>query len=207
MRRGIYLFYSPTQKHPEEAIHFVEYGLLSYFVFRALSARIHDKTIYVTALLIVAFVGTLDEFIQWLMPARYWDYRDVGINALASVIFMLAAWRAVRPRIISGPVKKESLKLLALALTLSLIFLGLCLSNTPDMVKRYVSVSPGLEWLLDEETMTEFGHKHRDPEAGVFISRMTMEEIRSIDLEKGEENGKALKFNAVTDEESELTNI
>lgn len=204
---GVYIYYAATlRKYPEEALHFVEYGLLSYFLFRALSAKIHDKTIYITALILVAVTGAFDEFLQWMMPGRYWDYRDVGFNSIAGLVFLVAVWKAIRPEVISGPVKRYSLKLFALALTANLIFLGICLSNTPDMVKRYASPFPAVKWLLSEEPMTEFGYKHMD-ETGTFYSRMTLEEIRRIDLEKGEEKGNALKLNAAfNDETGELMN-
>lgn len=153
---GIYVFLTfQLRRHPEEAIHFVEYGALSYFFFRALSVKIRDWTIYITVFLFVLFVGTLDEFTQWMMPKRYWDYRDIGINALASAIFLFAVWKAVRPGIICELANKHSVKVLAWILTANLIFFGLCLANTPDMVKRYTSVFESLSWLRDEEPMTK----------------------------------------------------
>jgi len=162
---GVYI-YSTLQlgKCPEEAIHFVEYGLLSYFFFSALSVRVRDWTIYITVILFAAFVGTFDEFIQWLMPGRKWDYGDVGLNAFSSGIFMVAVWKGIRPEIISGPVKRFSLKILAGILAADLIFFGLCLANTPDMVKRYTSVFESLSWLRDEEPMTKPGFFWDSPE-------------------------------------------
>ena len=152
---GVYIYFTiQLGKYPEEALHIVEYGLLSYFFFKALSVRIRDWTIYIIVPFFVLFIGGLDEFIQWMMPGRYWDYGDVGLNAFSGVIFIFAVWKAVRPEIISGPVKKYSLKILAWILTANLIFFGLCLANTPDMVKRYTSVFESLSWLRDEETMT-----------------------------------------------------
>ena len=201
---GVYIYYAATlRKYPEEAIHFIEYGLLAYLLFRALSVRIRDVTVYMTALVLVAVVGAFDEFIQWLTPRRVWDYRDVAFNSIAGLVLLVAIWKAIRPAIISAKVKKYSLKVFAMALTINLLFLGLCLSNTPDMVKRYASAPSALEWLLREETMTEFGYKHTDPEAGIFMSRMTLEEIKKIDTEKGEDNGRILKIRAAADKAGE----
>ena len=67
------------------------------------------------------------------------------------------------------------------------------------MVKRYTTVFGGPSWLLNEETMTEFGYKHTDPEAGIFMSRMTLEELREIDLAYAAGNGE-LKLNSVVNE-------
>ena len=163
---GIYIYYTfRLRKHPEEAVHFVEYGVLSYFFFRALSVRIRDWTIYITVILFVSFVGTFDEFIQWLMPGRIWDYRDIGLNTFSSVVFVLAVWKAVRPDIICKPVKKYSVKIFAGILTANLIFFGLCHANTPDMVKRYTSVFESLSWLRDEEPMKGLSLFRDDPAA------------------------------------------
>lgn len=154
---GIYIYYTAAlREHPEEAVHFIEYGLLAYFFFRALSAKIRDRTIYLTVILFVSFVGTLDEFIQWMLPERVWDYRDIGLNTFSGAVLMFAVWRGIRPEIISGPVRKISIKIFCWILAANLIFLGLCLANTPCMVKKYTSVFESLAWLRDEEPMTEF---------------------------------------------------
>ena len=163
---GVYIYYTFTlRKHPEEALHFVEYGVLSYFFFKALSFRIRDWTIYITVVFFVALVGTFDEFIQWLMPGRIWDYRDIGFNMLSGVIFMLVVWKGIRPAVICEPVKKYSVKILAGILTANLIFLGLCHANTPDMVKRYTAVFESLSWLRDEEPMKGLSIFRDDPAA------------------------------------------
>jgi hypothetical protein len=190
---GIYIYFTVTlREHPEEAVHFLEYGLLSFFLFRAFSHKIKDNTVYITAALGVLFIGTMDEFLQWLMPKRFWDYRDIGINALAGSVFLLAVWKGIKPKMISGPVKKFSITMLASALTLNLITLGLCLSNTPETVNRYSTFIDKLSWLRHEEPMTEFGYKHKDAEIGSFFSRMTLEELEKIDRAAGIFYGKML---------------
>jgi len=154
---GLYVYFTlQLKEHPEEAIHFLEYGLLSFFIFKALSHRIRDWTIYIITILFVSLVGITDEFIQWLLPSRVWDYRDAGINALAAGIFMLLVWQGIKPKIISSPVQKISLKMLCGIISLNLLFLGLCLSNTPETVNNYTSIFESLSWLRDEEPMTEF---------------------------------------------------
>jgi hypothetical protein len=93
---SIYIYFIfQLKKHPEEAVHLIEYSLLTYFIFKALSYRIRDWTVYITPVLFVSFAGTLDEFIQWLLPSRVWDYKDIGINVLAGGIFMLAVWKSL----------------------------------------------------------------------------------------------------------------
>jgi hypothetical protein len=182
---GAYIYTTlQLRKYPEEAIHLLEFGLLSYFLFRALSHRIRDWTVYITTPLCVLFIGTIDEFIQWVTPGRIWDYKDVGINALAGVFFVLAVSKGIKPDIVHGPVKRISINMLAGILTINLLFLGLCLSNTPDSVNRYAELFPGLSWLRLEEPMTQYGFEYKNSEIGPSHSRMTLDKLRGIDTKK-----------------------
>ncbi|MDP3298225.1 MAG: VanZ family protein [Thermodesulfovibrionia bacterium] len=190
---SVYVYYTiKLKEHPEEAIHFLEYGLLSYFVFMALSRKIRDWTIYITSALLVLFVGTIDEFLQWMMPNRFWDFRDIGLNTLAGGIFLLGLWKGVKPKIICSPVKKISAKMLVGVITVNLLLLGLCLSNTPCSVNYYTERLNILSWLRNEESMTELAYKHRDSELGVFYSRLNLKELREVDLTKGKLYGETL---------------
>jgi VanZ family protein len=196
---GLYIHFTiELRKYPEEAIHLIEYGLLSYFLFRALSHKIRDWTVYLSAVSIASFVGITDEFIQWITPGRYWGLKDIEINAIGSGILLLAIWKGIKPGIICKPVKKFSITLLAGIITLELILTGLCLSNTPDSVKLYTAFSDKLSWLRSEEPMTEFGYKYKDPEIGFFCSRLTLEELKEIDLNNGEAYGHIIHQNKST---------
>ncbi len=158
MCAGLYIYFTIRLKRfPEEATHLIEYGLLSYFVFKALSHRIHDWTVYITTILIVSFIGTIDEVIQWMTPRRYWDFRDVGINIIGGVILQFTIWKGIKPDVINKPLKKLSLKILIIVFTVDLIVLGLCLSNTPKAVNSYTAVFQSLSWLRTEEPMSKFG--------------------------------------------------
>ncbi len=88
---------------PEEAVHFLEYGVLGLLLYRALSFRVLDATVFVAAALVGVIVGTVDEIIQWIVPGRYFDFRDIALNGGASVLVQivdLADGPAVRA---SGP--------------------------------------------------------------------------------------------------------
>lgn len=190
---GLYIYHTiQLRAHPEEAIHFLMYGLLSYFLFKALSYRIHDWTVYLTAVFFVLFIGTTDEFLQWMMPQRFWDFKDVGLNMLAGGIFLLGVWKGINPTVISKPVKKISVGMLAGIITANLIFMGLCLSNTPNFVNRYTTAISTLSWLQNEEVMSDYGYIHKDPEIGTFYSRLTLEQLKEIDLINGESYAKNL---------------
>jgi len=196
---GLYVYFTLQLKaHPEEAIHLIEYGLLSYFLFKALSYPIPDWTIYITAVLFVLFFGTIDEFLQWMMPQRYFYFKDIGLDTLAGGIALLFIWKGIGPEIICKPVRKISIKVLVGIITIDLIFLSLCLSNTPKAVTGYTNAVNILSWLQKEEAMAEFGYSHKDPEIGAFLSRMSLKELKEIDLSHGEYFGKILPDNIIT---------
>lgn len=183
---GLFIYLtSQLREHPEEAIHILEYGLLSYFVFKALNQRVHDWTVFLSAGLCVLLIGMLDEFFQWIIPKRYWGFNDVGLNGLAGGIFILAIWKGIRPQTADKPVEPHSVNVLVGMFTVTLIFLGLCLSNTPGAVQQYSSMFRGLSWLQDEEPMNEFGYRHDDRDMGIFYSRFTLNELEDIDSNRG----------------------
>jgi hypothetical protein len=133
----------------------------------------------------VVFIGTLDEFFQWIIPKRYWGLNDVGLNGLAGSIFLLAIWKGIRPQTVKGQVKPTSVKILVGMITANLLFLGLCLSNTPVAVQRYSTMFTSLSWLQKEEPMSEFGFRHENPETGIFYSRFTLSEMEDMDRNHG----------------------
>ena len=95
---------------PEEALHFVQYGLVGGFVFAALGERrrhlapgaplARPGVAAVVAVLLTAAAGWADEGIQYLLPNRYYDLRDVAFNAAAGALAVAgtAAWRWARRR-------------------------------------------------------------------------------------------------------------
>lgn len=72
-----------------ERIHFIEYGLLGIFAFRALRHSISNKSLYVYSALTVFCLGLIDERIQYVLPNRVYDTRDVVINGLAGILALL----------------------------------------------------------------------------------------------------------------------
>lgn len=75
---------------PEERIHFIEYGMLSLFFFRAFSFDIRKKWLnYALTLSAVSLVGYLDEVVQYILPNRVYDIRDVGLNSLAGFLMLI----------------------------------------------------------------------------------------------------------------------
>ena len=183
---------------PAESFHFVEYGILGYLLFRAWRHHVGDLLIYPIAVLNLGLIACLDEFLQWLMPGRFWDFRDIRLNAMAGAIVLLAvAYISISPGI-RGPVARRSVRWLCILAWAMLLALGLALSNTPTRVDRYASRLPFLGFLRNNESvMNEFGYRHVDPEIGTFYSRLLLSELIRIDNERGAEVGEILRRSRV----------
>ncbi len=95
-----YLLVIPLARAPEEKFHLLEYGLLAGVIYAALSERraaLSEPTpsfflrhLPLTAFLLTAALGFLDELLQGLLPSRYYDTRDVLLNALAGGLVIAA---------------------------------------------------------------------------------------------------------------------
>ncbi len=202
---GLYVYFTlKLWKIPEEAIHFLEYGLLGFFLFKSLSHQVRDKSIYFTATLFALLIGTFDEILQWITPQRYWDFRDAGLNALSGGLFQLAIWKVVRPKIISEKFNTKSLKIFTSIFISCLIILGLCVSNTPNRVYSYTKQIPWLSFLQKEEPMSEFGYKYKDSEIGVFYSPLSPKKLQKTDKQRGEGYARILNKSVNTDYEQFL---
>ena len=59
-----------------ERVHFVEYGLITFLFYRVWRPR-DDASMLVLPLVAGLAVGTLEEWLQWFIPGRVGDMRDV----------------------------------------------------------------------------------------------------------------------------------
>jgi hypothetical protein len=174
------------RRSPEEAVHFIEYGALAVLLFRALRPTVPGASVFVAGTLIGAMVGTVDEIIQWLTPDRYWDWRDIALNAGAGAIVQLTLWRAVA---IGDPgLSTRSLRIVARLAAALLLLVTLCLANTPRVVARYAPLAPWLPHLTSTRNpMAEYGHRHELPGIGRFKSRLDLATLEREDLERAPE--------------------
>lgn len=83
---------------PQERLHLVEYGALALLVRAACAASLAVRgpgrqvtNADVWALGLVGLIGWLDEAVQGALPNRHYDLRDVGFNALAAALALVAA--------------------------------------------------------------------------------------------------------------------
>ncbi len=99
---GIFFAYTLDlgKRNPEESVHFIQYGVLGVLVYRALTHRLKDSSIFLAGAIICGCIGTIDEFIQWMTPLRVWDLRDVGLNLFSSALVQVAIAKGLRPAFI-----------------------------------------------------------------------------------------------------------
>ena len=143
-----------------ERFHFAEYGFLALLYHRVWRDRSAAAALLL-AFLAVFMVGTLDEGIQWFVPIRVGEWRDVLLNSVAIICglaFSVALQRSgahVQP----GRSHRRELPVMfaATSLLLGIFF--------------YV---------------VHVGHEVRDPAIGTFRSRYTASELLSNSADRAQ---------------------
>lgn len=191
---AVYIWYTiQLRSNPEEAVHFIQYGVLGLLSYRALTHRTRDLTIYFSAAFIGGAIGVLDEAIQWATPQRYWGLRDIWINFFGAALMQVAIAKGLRPAIISNSFTAAGVKKMCRVLALGLLLLGLSLLNTPSRIAGYASRIPFLKFLIaNESVMLEYGYLYEDAEIGRFRSRFAPNQLRETDARRGIEAAKIL---------------
>ncbi|MDM8546977.1 VanZ family protein [Candidatus Venteria ishoeyi] len=173
---------------PEEAVHFVLYSVLGVFLFRALAHRNKDYSIYFSAAALGAIIGTLDETIQWIVPGRYWELADIWINFFAVVLVQIGIAKGFNPSFISAPVRASSLLFLSRVLIVFVVLMQLTFLNTTPRIAWYAEKIPLLDFLRSNESvMVEYGYLYKDPDTGIFRSRLNHDELKQTDAARAKE--------------------
>ncbi|MEE2752823.1 MAG: VanZ family protein, partial [Candidatus Latescibacterota bacterium] len=73
---------------PAERFHLAEYGLLSLLTYRASRLDLDHAKAVVFGLLVASVLGTGDEMIQWTLPTRVFEWKDVWLNVFSSCLGM-----------------------------------------------------------------------------------------------------------------------
>lgn len=175
--------------NPEEAMHFVQYGVLSLLLYRAFRIRHHDAGLYVAAFLLGALIGVVDETMQWITPRRFFDFRDMGNNVAAVALVQVALAFGLRPEGIDSRPRSTSLRVaLRWGMTLAL-FLTAVLSGTPARV----AATPPAWGLHDiDEPLIEYGHRMAFGPGLHFASRLSAASLLAQDQKRGQEVGALL---------------
>lgn len=180
---------------PAEGLHFFQYGVLGALTFRAMSHRTQNVGIYIGAAILGGIVGTIDEAIQWVLPNRYWDIRDIAFNFSGAVLAQIVIAATLRPAYVRfRPTRSTVIRLSRLALVAVVLFGG-SLLNTPQRIDWYTEKVPVLAALLRNATvMAEYGFLYADPEIGRFRSRLSADDLRQGDVALGSKLGPELEL-------------
>jgi len=176
--------------NPEESLHFVQYGVLSLLLLYALRGRLDGWPLYFAVAMAGIGFGIVDELIQWLVPLRYFDYRDIGLNTAAVFLALAAIGPAVRPFRRRRDLDFRGLRIGCLLACVNLLLLSFCVVNTPALRSWYSSVIPCSERI--GEVTAEYGFHHLDPQVGGFYSRLDLEELARQDRTRYAEVAAAL---------------
>ena len=103
---AVYLLLFLRMAVPEERSHLIEYSVVAALIYQALTERRangrHVPAPAALAVAMTALLGWIDEGIQSVLPNRVYDIRDVGFNALAGLMAIVAsvvlAWARHRSR-------------------------------------------------------------------------------------------------------------
>lgn len=71
---------------PAEKTHFLYYGFLGVLAHRAMRQHLQGGALYAGTLLLVALIGLGDELIQHALPGRFFEWKDVWLNALSGAL-------------------------------------------------------------------------------------------------------------------------
>lgn len=178
---------------PVEALHFVVYGLLGLLAFRALTHHVRDPSIYLSAVMIAAIIGILDEAIQWITPRRFWGLRDIYIDVAGAVLMQIGIAKGLRPSIISWPTSATGIRWACRLGVLLALMSALTLLNTPQRIDWYSEKHPRLEFLkTNESVMLEYGYRFEDAEIGLFKSRFSEKKLKQNDIDRGQDAAQIL---------------
>jgi hypothetical protein len=88
-----------------ERFHFIEYGLLTWLYYRAVLARWRrapdeavDPSLLIVPALCTLTVGAADEWLQWFVPERIGEWRDIFLNGTAIAAGTLFSLGVAPPR-------------------------------------------------------------------------------------------------------------
>jgi len=76
-------------KFPAERLHLVEYGFMGYVLFRALRLDMGPLPAYLGSFIIGVLVGIGDECIQWVLPQRFFEVKDIQLNAISVALGLI----------------------------------------------------------------------------------------------------------------------
>jgi len=84
-------------RFPAERLHLAEYGILSYLLYVAFRMDFQEGKAYALGFITASGFGLFDELIQFILPNRVFEIRDVLTNIMAAGLGLLVIKFLVRP--------------------------------------------------------------------------------------------------------------
>jgi hypothetical protein len=159
--------YSYATDSPDPAVravehfHFVEYGLITFLYFRAWRRQL-DFSALALPLLAAFVVGIADEAVQWFIPARVGELKDVWLNGVAIGCGLLFGAGFDPPSPFRFGWRPGSLRMVANGLAVAVVALA-----------AFVQ-------------LVHVGVEIRDSAIGAFGSRFTAARLASLGAERAE---------------------
>lgn len=111
-------------KYPVEKIHIVQYTILCFLSFIAMSQVLENISIYFWSILLCTLIGVGDEVLQGIIPERYFDYKDIILNFKIVILGHLYIFLVLRLHDKFTKVLKLKInKLLILSLIINIIYI------------------------------------------------------------------------------------
>lgn len=142
-----------------ERFHFVEYGLVTWLFFRAFRSR-GDISMLVLPVCAAWLVGIADEWMQWFVPARVGELRDVWLNGVAIACGLVASVGIHPPTRPPVGLRPGSAARIGFCVALTVIGLAVFAQSV------------------------HMGYRIDDPVAGAFESRYTREGLLRLSAER-----------------------
>jgi hypothetical protein len=138
-----------------ERFHIIEYGLVAVLFYKAVQAA-GDTSVLIIPIVAGFVVGTLEEWLQWFVPGRVGEARDVLLNLIAVGCGLLFSLGLDPPHDLRfEPFPKSRRRLAALSVIAVMTFAGFFQS-------------------------VHLGYDVVDPDAGVFRSRYSAGELAEL---------------------------
>jgi len=144
-----------------ERFHFLEYGLITFLFYRAW-LPLADASVFLLPFLAGLIVGTAEEWLQWFIPNRVGELRDIFLNGVATTSGLLFSAGVEPPRSFHLALSRVSAQKVLRLAAATIVALGAFMH------------------------VVMLGYEIRDDEIGTFTSRYSPDHLPRLQIEKRE---------------------
>jgi hypothetical protein len=144
-----------------ERFHFIEYGLIAYLFYKARRPA-GDGSILAVPILAGLIVGTSEEWLQWFVPSRVGEAKDVLLNLVALVTGLLFALGLDPPAAVSAKLLPPSQRPVGWLAAAAIVAFAAFFQSV------------------------HLGHEIADRDAGVFRSRYDARQLAEVSARRAE---------------------